>query len=283
MLSVLIPTYNCNITSLVKEIHKQCLESQVEFEILAYDDASKPELNVYNNHINGLEFCEFKILPSNLGRSAIRNLLAKDAKYNRLLFIDAGTYPKYHDFIARYLTNDLSVSSGGMTHLETPPKKPYKLRWLYTKKREYKTLCSSNFLIDKSIFLSNPFDENLKKYGYEDVLFFEILSKQNIPIHFFDNPVIHDAKDDADTFIEKTENALDNLASLIKSNKIDGRNQKIYRLYRRLQKLKLVYPTQKVFEILKPVLLKNFKSSYASILLFDIYKIGYFCQINHKE
>ena len=283
MLSILIPTYNCNITHLVNELYKQSKACGIEFEILVFDDASKPNLNTTNSEINDLDFCTFKPLTKNIGRSAIRNLLAKNAKYNTLLFIDAGTFPKHNDFIDNYLSvKNKRVLSGGMTHLNIPPKKPYKLRWLFTKKREYKTLCSSNFMIDKDLFLSNLFDETLKKYGYEDVLFFEKLSNQNIEAYFFNNPVIHSADDDANTFIKKTEYAIENLIDLIETKKINADSQKMYRLYYKLKKMKLVSLTHNIFKILRPLLLKNFNSSSPSILLFDIYRIGYFCSIKAK-
>jgi len=283
MLSILIPTYNYDITPLVKEVYKQCKACHIEFEILAYDDGSKSHLNSKNTNINALDFCSFKELPNNIGRSAIRNLLAKNAQYNSLLFIDAGTFPKHDNFIEKYLSvKNKCAASGGMTYLEIPPKKPYKLRWIYTKTREFKTLCSSNFMINKDVFLSNLFDETLKKYGYEDVLFFKKLSNKNIQIHFFNNPVIHGADDDAKTFIKKTEHAIENLIHLIETKKIDADSQKMYRLYSRLKKLKLVFLIHKFHEILKPFLLKNFNSSYASILLFDVYRIGYFCHLKTK-
>ena len=41
MLSVLIPTYNYNAVSLVKELHKQLLDSNIVFEIICIDDGSK--------------------------------------------------------------------------------------------------------------------------------------------------------------------------------------------------------------------------------------------------
>jgi len=280
MLSILIPTYNYDITPLVKEVHKQCKACHIKFEVLAYDDASKSHLNITNTNINAIDFCTFKELPNNIGRSAIRNLLAKNAQYSSLLFIDAGTFPKHDSFIEKYLSiKNKSAASGGMTHLETPPKAPYKLRWLFTKTREFKTLCSSNFMINKDVFLSNIFDESLKNYGYEDVLFFEKLFKKNIQTHFFNNPVIHSADDDANTFIKKTEFAIENLIDLIETKKIDRNSQKMSRLYSRLNKLKLVFLTHKVHKILKPLLLRNFNSSNPSIILFDVYRIGHFCSL----
>ena len=39
-LSILLPTYNCNCVKLVTELHRQCVESKVDFEIIVADDCS---------------------------------------------------------------------------------------------------------------------------------------------------------------------------------------------------------------------------------------------------
>ena len=98
MLSILIPTYNYNAFSLVNEIQKQAKEAGIEFEIICMDDGSKlflPE----NLEINSLENCSFEILKNNVGRSAIRNLLAKKASFDNLLFLDSDTIPVENNFI----------------------------------------------------------------------------------------------------------------------------------------------------------------------------------------
>ena len=56
MLSILIPTYNYNVVPLVLELHKQCLECEIDFEILCQDDASKLFFEE-NKKINGLKLC----------------------------------------------------------------------------------------------------------------------------------------------------------------------------------------------------------------------------------
>mgnify|MGYP001164694249 FL=1 len=280
MLSILIPTFNFDSVPLVKELHRQCIGCGIEFEILVYDDGSKSAFSKSNSTINTLQNCTFKELPNNIGRSAIRNLLAKNAKYDLLLFVDSGTFPKTPDFIEKYLSIDnKNVKSGGMTHLEHPPKKPYKLRWLYTKKREFKTLCSSNFMIRKEIFISNQFDESLKKYGFEDVLFFDTLLEKKIPIFFFNNPVEHNADDDATTFLKKTEYAMENLYHLIKDNKAKKEGFNITKAYQILKKIRLHKIIAFNFKLIKPLLIMNLKSNYPSLLLFDFYKLGYLCSL----
>ena len=285
MLSILIPCYNYNLVPLVKELHNQVMSCAIDFEILAYDDASKHNYNIENKTINSLKNCTFKELPNNIGRSRIRNKLGLDAKYNTLLFIDAGTFPQKKDFIKNYLVlKDKPVVNGGMALLKNPPKPPFKLRWLYTKKRETKKgLHSCNFMIKKKSFINNLFDESIIKYGYEDVLFFDTLKKNNCPVYVFNNPVLHQADDDANTFIKKNENAIENLVDLINYKKIHKDRVRISKYFYFLKPFRLNKIVLFSFKVFKPLLLLNFNSSRPSLILFDFYRLGYFCSIKNKE
>lgn len=283
MLSILIPTYNYNVVSLVEELNKQCIASGIDFEILVFDDGSKSELNTINNTINNLNNCIFKALPENIGRSAIRNLLGNHAKYHLLLFIDADTFPENQFFIKNYISCDANLINGSITCTKTTPKKPHKFRWLYTKKREFHALCSSNFLIKKSIFKQYPFDETITTYGYEDVLFFETLKNNNIQILKINNPLIHESLDNANTFVTKTELALKNLLKLISTEKLKTEDFKVTLIYSKLEKLYLAGTVCWLFKLTKPLLIKNFNSNYPSLFLFDFYKLGYFCTLNKNK
>lgn len=289
MLSILIPTFNYDVKPLVHELHKQATKENIAFEIIVYDDGSNSVLNKKNNTINTLNNCYFKALNNNIGRSAIRNLLARNAKFENLLFIDAGTFPKENNFINQYLKlSNEKVVIGGMVCLEKPPKKPYKLRWLYTKKRESisknnKVICSSNFFIKKITFAQNPFDESIKKYGCEDVVFFDSILKKNIEILFIKNPVLHDALDDANTFIIKSEEAIENLIELLSDKKLNISNYNVSIVYEKLKKIRLTNFVDELFIITKSFLIKNFNSSHPSLVLFDLYRLGYFCHLKNKK
>ena len=284
MLSVLIPTYNYDITYLVHELHKQATKAEIDFEIICLDDGSKAEINSKNDSINQLNYCKFKVLPLNIGRSAIRNLLAKEAQYENLLFIDAGTFPKKDTFVKDYIPfMAKEASSGGMTYIEKEPESKYKLRWIYTKKREQNTLCSSNFMIKKKVVLNITFDESLIQYGYEDVLFFETLRKNNIEVFSFNNPVIHDCTDDCLTFLKKTEFAIQNLKLLAESKKLDKTQSNILKYYSIIDKIKFVKITAFCFKLINPILKRNLCSKFLLLSVYDFYRLGYYCLIKTKE
>lgn len=288
MLSILIPVYNYNVLPLVEELHQQATRCNILFEIVVIDDAS-PQPCFDSDALRNRENVRLFLLRKNIGRSAIRNLLANKAIYENLLFIDAGTFPKPKFFIANYIKQiDKSVIIGSIVEEEKKPKKPYKLRWLYTKTKESnnakeKKLTSGNFLIKKAILEKHPFNEDIKTYGYEDYMFFRNLMANNITIDFIDNPIIHDSKENANTFIKKTEQALNNLKRLeIKNAQLFYEN-KIIKLYKKLNRYGLDKLVIILFKITKPLLMKNFNSASPSIMLFDFYKLGYFCTLKQKR
>ena len=292
MLSILIPVYNYNILPLVEEIHRQATACDIVFEIIIIDDCSSQDLFDIDK-IEAFSNTKISINQHNIGRSAIRNLLAAQARYENLLFVDAGTFPKSITFISDYMVHiEADVTIGGMAAERLAPRKPYKLRWLYTKKREAfsdtnnadtNVFTSANFLIKKSIIQSYPFNERIKRYGFEDYLFFNTLKNNSFRLNFINNPVIHDSKEDAHTFIQKTEDGLRNLVLLSESNSKQIDPIKIWRAHSKLKSLGLIGVATLFFKLFKPLFIKNFNSSHTYILLFDFYKLGFLSALISKK
>lgn len=185
MLSILIPTYNYNTFPLVLELHKQCLDCEIEFEILCQDDASGSNWNTENQKINSLDNCTFFINNSNLGRGNNINSLVEKSKYDFLLLMDCDTFPTQNDFIQKYceVIPTASVVFGGILYEKKIPSKEQLLRWVYGNKREALSLenrnkkpnfnaLTSNLLIKKEIISQYPFDATITNYGYEDLCFY---------------------------------------------------------------------------------------------------------------
>ena len=88
-LSILIPTYNDACYNLVEELHRQACEEDIDYEIIVADDGSTDENTIQTNaRINNIPQCSYIMRNENRGRAAIRNFLAKTARYDRLLFMD---------------------------------------------------------------------------------------------------------------------------------------------------------------------------------------------------
>lgn len=295
MLSLLIPTYNCNIVPLVLELQKQCLENKIHFEILCQDDASKESL-ADNQKINSIKNCNFSTTNSNLGRGKNRNKLADKAQYEWLLFMDCDTFPTQNNFIGNYVSQikkQEKVVFGGIEYQKGKPSNDQLLRWIYGKARESLSVAkrntnpnesalTSNILIKKNIFLSNKFDESITKYGYEDLVFLSTLKKKGILVKHIDNPTYHLGLETSQQFLDKTKIALDNLKILAETKSLGSSESKIIRTYIFLKKLYLVDVIAFLFKKGELKIEHNLLSKKPSLLLFDLYKLGYYCGLKSK-
>ncbi|NGY35938.1 glycosyltransferase family 2 protein [Flavobacterium sp. XN-5] len=296
MLSILIPIYNYNAFPLVKELHQQCLESKIKFEIICVDDASY-EHQSENILIQFLSNSTYIELPQNIGRSAIRNLLASKSKLDWLLFLDCDTFPESANFVSNYRDYIKSTTKnaffGGLLYTKEKPADEKLLRWTFGKNREaipladrtnnpYATAFVSNFVIQKSVFETIFFDEKISTYGYEDYSFITTLKDRKISIQHIENPVFHLNLETSELFLSKTKTALKTLSSISNCNSKITTESKITQLHKTLSLLKLDSLVSKLFQRFRFKLEENLTSKKPSLIAFDIYKIGYFCFLNRK-
>ena len=295
MLSILIPTFNHLTTNLVKDLHLQCLESKIIFEIIIYDDASTDrKVSLENSKLNKLSNVYYKRNKINIGRSAIRNKLAAVSKYKWLLFIDADVIPKTKNFVKKYLdsiNDNYEVISGGIAYSKKPKKKEQILRWKYGKKREYMSiiyrknnpylsLLSSNFLIKRKIILKNPFNEKISKIANEDSIFSYDLKSKKIQITHIDNQVLHENLENSTIFLEKTLRFAKSSLIFVESNLIDKNYMKITRTYFILKKFKITTLLKYIHYYLGDCFKKHLRSKNPSLLIFDFYRLSYICYIS---
>ncbi len=292
MLSILIPIFNYNTYPLVNELHKYCLESKLDFEILCQDDASNEFLDE-NQKINTLENCNFSGNNLNLGRGTNINLLAEKAKFEWLLIMDCDTFPTQSDFIQNYISkiNEAEkVVFGGIEYKKEKPANDQLLRWFYGIARESLSVekrntnpngnaLTSNILIKKNVFLSNKFDESITKYGYEDLVFLSDLKKKGNVVKHIVNPTYHLGLETSKQFLKKTKTALENLKKLTATTSLNSSESKILKTYVLLEKMHLTDLISFLFKKNEPNMVRNLLSKKPSLLLFDLYKLGYFCSI----
>ena len=298
MLSILIPTYNYSAFSLAKELCYQTVEAGIPFEIIVIDDCSNDEnLLDENSKINELTHCTFERNSINLGRAKTRNLLAKKAKYDWLLFMDGDTFPQNKTFIANYLkaiTEDQNkVFFGGIAYQKSEPETSHLLRWKYGSKREeitvfnrsqnpYLTTLTSNILIKKEVFDWVQFDERIAEYGYEDLVFTQDLKANTIVISHIDNAAFHLNYETSDVFLSKTKKALETLKFIEEQHFLNSVETKIQKAYRFIRTMKLDAGMAFLFKKLQLRAEKNLFSNNPSLFIFDLYKLGYFCFIKTR-
>ena len=283
MLSILIPVYNYNVLPLVNELVKQCNIVGIDFEILCQDDASNSPENILNHEINLLPNCSFFINESNLGRGRNINSLSLKAKYDWLLILDCDTFPSQNNFIKNYIDyikdSQNKIVFGGIIYNDKRPQDEKLLRWIYGHKRESTSVLTSNLLIKKEVFLQYPFDESITKYGYEDLLFFSVLKTNLFEVLQIENPTFHLNLETSEIFLHKTKTALENLVFLYNLKKIIKEESKIIKAFEFLEKLKLVRFSALIFAKKQTKIERNLFSPKPSLLLFDLYKLGYFCSL----
>jgi len=293
MLSILIPTYNYSVWPLVENIYNQCKEALIDFEIIVFDDASENQFD--NENINSLENASFKVLDKNIGRCAIRNLLAKTAKFDWLLFLDSDVFPKGTTLVKTYL-EEIHKSSiprviyGGIRYQEKTPDKHELLRWFYGNKREavevskrkketYLSFLTLNFLIHKSIFDKVRFNETIPNLRNDDLLFSYDLQQGNIIVEHIENWVYHLGIETSEIFLKKTDELSISYLYLWNHNILPYEYTLYGKVYKILEKVKLINIISFLFTKSKPSMLKNLKSDKPSMFIFDLYRLGYICTI----
>ena len=291
MISILIPTYNYDITNLVTNLVEQLEQSKIAFEILVLDDASTiQEIKIKNKEISSFENCFLIENTENKGRTATRQALAEKANNQWLLFLDADVIPKNNDFIDIFEVDNQTadVVFGGITYEESKPESDKILRWKYGKAREakpvserekmpYLSIISQCFLIKKSVFLkANDFHENV--YGV-DVLFAQNLEKLQVKVLHINNPILHLGLESSESFINKTKKGLESLYQFEKEQKIPKEYRPIQKAYQSLKKNGALKLFMKIMKNFDRAILKNLKSSSPSLFLFDLYRLSYYAHL----
>lgn len=283
--------------ALVRALHEQCVESKLSFEINLIDDASTTNCGTNNAQLaNEFTNVNYTALPKNIGRSAIRNLLASTSKYTNLLFMDCDSMPCNNTYIHNYITylNTMQVVYGGRAYSDGAINIDYFLHWLYGSKREVKTayerslqpyvsFLSNNFLVHKNIITQHTFNETITQYGHEDTLWAMLLQQNNIPLLHIDNALYHIGLDDAKAFIHKTKLAVHNLHTLNGHYPQAFASVKLLRYATRITQLKLKNIVVFCVRKIEHKLLNNLNSATPSLLVLDTLKLYWYLSIDQEE
>ena len=296
MLSINIPVYNIEVYHLVLALLKQAKKLQIDFEIRIYDDGSDETIKKHHANLNEFAEVEYLELDKNLGRAAIRNKMGFDSKYPLLLFIDADSELVNDNYLQQYLAHKKSntVICGGTAYKNEKPGEEKLLRWIYGKKREAISaevrnqkkgfiLTSNNFLIEKKVFESIHFREEIKKYGHEDTLLGYDLFSAGIQILHINNPVFHTGLETSSEFLEKTKSGLKTLHQitheLLKGNKEFEKQVYFLQKYNQIKSIIPGFLLRNVYRFFAMVIEKNLCSEKPRMFFFDLYKLGYYASI----
>ena len=295
-LSILIPVYNDDATLLVKSLSKQAQAiSGLCYEIIVFDDGSTDVTSVeINKTLTLLPHCRYVNVEHHDCRAAMRNDMFKQAKYDWHLMIDARLTLMNDDFLMRYLCCGVQVGEvacGGVCvdgGLLTAQLYSENLRFRYEKHEEtkhsyivrksepYKAFRTTNFFYYKSVLEQVPYNEQVKGYGYEDVLLGKALREKKIKVNHIDNPVAYTKFEQNKVYLRKIEEALSTLHAF------EGElNNYSPLLHARniLRKLHLLGPFRKFHAFCKGWELMNLCSNKPSLFIFKLYKLGYYVSL----
>ena len=291
MLSILIPTYNYAILALVKNVHQQCLEAQIPFEIICLDDQSDNDYQIENQVISTLPNCIYNVNQTNVGRTRTRQRLAEQAKYDWLLFLDADVIPVSSAFIQHYIDaiQPNTVIFGGYQYEKESTDATKILRYRYGKEREekyasernknpYTYVFSGNMLVPKSIFLNFNYQANEKNYGM-DIYFGYQLYQQHISVLHLDNPILHLGLETNEVYFQKALQGVESRKKYLLHEKGVDQMNPLVQAYAKLKKMGLTKLVAVGFKIVAPFLKKNILSTNPKLVFFDIYRLGYLCSL----
>ena len=303
-LSILLPSYNNVCVSLVQALQRQAdalrgkLDKPFRYEIIVADDCSTDAACIDANRVIGdMLHCRYLRMEQNVGRAHIRNVLISESRGDYVLLIDSDLFLCDDNYLYKYATSTADVVYGGTriggegfamvdNEANTEHLKG-NLRYIYEKKAEpshravfrqlrpNQEISVCNLYARRDIMEAHPFDSRFKAYGYEDVLFGKRLAESGIEVTHIDNPVLINEFEPNSVFVKKTEEAILTLCRF--EQDLEGYSNlktevttlgryiplSLFRLWHRIMKNK-----EK----------RNLTGSKPSLLLFKLYKLGFFLE-----
>ena len=285
-LSVLIPIFNCDVNGLVESLLAQRAAWPGPVEILLLDDGSREASKARNRPLGERAGVSYRELPGNVGRAAIRNQLVAAAQHEWLLLLDNDSRVPDARFLARYAAarEQAAVLIGGTCYEPSPPADPtLHLRWLYGQAREarpaavrqaqpYQQLTINNALIRADVLRRFPLDERLTGYGHEDTKFGQELAAAGVSIRHLDNPVLHDGLEPAAIFLQKSAQAVHNLAQVFRQDGL-GTGSRLLQTALRLRRLGLAPAARAALGAVAPALRRQLLSPAPRLRALDLLKL----------
>lgn len=295
-LSIAVPVFNQEVNELVYSLKAEVKNLNREIEILIFDDGSEESWKKKNRPLSETKGIKYSELPANIGRAAIRNRLAQQAKAAHILFLDGDSVITTDKFISTYLreieAHPNAVICGGRNYPEKCPGKQYSLHWYYGSHRESKPASqralsphggfhSNNFIMPLSVWYETPFDEKLRQYGHEDTLLgFELMLKKTEVLHI-ENPTIHGQLETNDEFLHKTRQAIQNLKLLYdRGNSHFNQWHRMLRRYHKLKRMRLTFLAGMIFKLKRSSWERNLsQDTEPSLRIFNLYRFSYLCKL----
>jgi hypothetical protein len=142
----------------------------------------------------------------------------------------------------------------------------------------YQCVYFSNTLVKKLIFDKLGFDEEIKTYGYEDLLLVSQLRIKKVMVLHIDNALLHQCHDTSEIYLYKTQTATINLVRLYISQKLTANDARLIHAFETLEKYYLTKIYQWFFQTLQYQIKQNLLGSKPNLFQFNLYKMGIFIE-----
>lgn len=289
MISILIPAFNDDCTELAAGLARQAEAiGGLQWELLVGDDASTDAGVVARlESIGRRAHCRYIRQEQNAGRAAIRNRLAREARGEWLLYVDADLVVVDDNHLRKLVEAGRHAAAcyGGYRVLPGPAGN---LRHRYERaaapvhtaarrrRTPYLDFKVSNSLIRRDVMLRHPLDERFRKYGYEDVLLGKQLQTAGVGVAHIDAPVGFARYEDNARFVRKTEEGIETLHRFRAD--LDGFSP-LLQMAETLRRMRLAGPFLFVYRLLGQRWRRNLVSEAPSLRLFKCYKLGYLLRL----
>ncbi len=287
-LSILIPAYNFFPAELIGQLYQQAKQCSLLFEIICFDDGEGQQLDYQKVKETWDDRVRYSINKANLQRRGNRDALAQAAQYERILFLDQdavvseGFLKKWTEFL-----QEPQVVCGGVAY-KAEGSNVHSLRYLYGIKAEQKTAMQRNqnpyahftcfnLMINRSLYLKMPIYNEIQGYGHEDTMMGRDLKYAFARIQHIDNPAFHVVNDSNAEYLEKTKEAVENLARLIAYGRVDE-EVKLFAMYNRISTFRSLGAG--FFSWAKDKMIDHLTSDKSSLFVFNLFKITYLAYLN---
>ena len=124
---------------------------------------------------------------------------------------------------------------------------------------------------------TTPYNEQIKHYGFEDVLLGKRFKALNAHVNHIDNPVLFDDFEMNAVFLHKTEEALRTLSTF--QTELKGYSN-LLEMAEKLHRMHTDRVVAWLYKLLHKPLKHNLKGNNPSVFLFNIYKLVYLLHYN---
>lgn len=233
LLSILIPFYRDDPSSLVRALDAQAQVTTAAIEIVLCDDGSSDaaltaKLETLKEDLETPLVVITK--PVNAGRAAARNTLAQSAGGDWTLFLDADMTLR-DGFLTRWIgeieAGDFDAAFGGF-EAEPPDTHDGRLHAAIAaasdtggaedrRQKGATAFCTSNLLVRADVMPGVPFDEAFKGWGWEDVDW-AVRAAQAGRLKHVDNPAGHRGWQSVEQLLARYRDAAANYALLLRKH-----------------------------------------------------------------